>query len=92
MRTVGKILVVVGTFGALVTGAVLAAPSFRVRKRRGNADSADRSAADAAGVMFVGAVDEVELGPVDAVDVFDPAEVPSDHPEINELRSKMPFG
>ena len=97
MKTVGKILVALGSLGALVTGAVVAAPSFRRRRARGNADKANAVVStadvhDAAGVMFVGAVDEVELGPVDAVDVFDPAEVPSEHPEINELRTKMPLG
>lgn len=53
-----------------------------------------------AGAMSVGVVDEVELGAGIArptrgdlePDAFDPEEVPSEHPEINELRNKMPFG
>lgn len=53
-----------------------------------------------AGAMSVGAVDEVELGAGIArpmrgdlePETYDPEEVPSEHPEINELRNKMPFG
>jgi hypothetical protein len=56
--------------------------------------------AGGAGAMSVGAVEEVELGAGIArpmrgesePDSFDPEEVPSEHPEINELRTKMPFG
>ena len=86
MKTVGKILVALASVGATVAGGVYAWRKLRARRTRRNTEH------EAAGQMFVGAVDEVELGPVDAVDVFDPAEVPSEHPEINELRTKMPLG
>lgn len=43
------------------------------------------------GVMFVGAIDEVELGDADILEMFDPADVPSEHATINELRGKMPM-
>jgi hypothetical protein len=52
-----------------------------------------------AGAMFVGAVDEVELGSGVATaradgsgEFYDPEEIPSEHYETNELRGRMPFG
>ena len=55
-------------------------------------DRLRRRSRPAAGSMFVGAVDEVELGRQLGPEGFDPEEVPSEHPEINELRKEMPFG
>lgn len=82
MKVVGKVLGILAAAGAIIAGAAYAWRTLRARKPK----------REAAGVMFVGAVDEVELGSVDVIDGFDPAEVPSEHSEINELRTKMPLG
>jgi hypothetical protein len=85
MKLLTKVLVLAGA-AAAGTGAIVA---LRRKVRVGAHD-------ESAGAMFVGAVDEVELsGPMNIAEnpeSFDPQEVPSEHPEINELRNKMPFG
>jgi hypothetical protein len=85
MKVVTKVLVLGGV--AAAASAVIVAI-----RRKPRAGAHERSA----GAMFVGAVDEVELsGPLGAgknPDAYDPEEIPSEHPEINELRNKMPFG
>jgi hypothetical protein len=85
MKLVGKVLVIAGA--AAVGTAVFACVRRAARAR---------TTATVAGSMFVGAVDEVELSGLMRPDqdpaAFEPEEVPSEHPEINELREKMPFG
>ena len=85
MQVLPKVLVLASA--AAVSAAVIV--TVRRKLRAGAHD-------ESAGVMSVGAIDEVELsGPMTAggnPDGFDPEEVPSEHPEINELRNKMPFG
>lgn len=89
MKVLSKVLVIGGA-AAAGTAAIVA---IRQKLRAG---ARDTRSGKGAGAMFVGAVDEVELsGPLTAggnPDAFDPEEVPSEHPEINELRRKMPFG
>jgi hypothetical protein len=97
MKALTKLLVLGGATAAAVAGIV----AYR-RKARAGAQVSHGPAAGttAAGTMFVGALDEVELAgglarPMRAnvdPESFDPEEVPSEHPEINELRDKMPFG
>jgi hypothetical protein len=74
--------------GSLVASAIGAAVLARRRRAKPHPS--------AAGSMFVGAVEEVELsGPLAAgvnPEGFDPDEVPSEHQEINDLRGKMPMG
>ncbi len=83
MKVLGKVLVIAAA-GAVGT-AVFAYVRRTVRAR-----------GTAVGSMSVGAVDEVELsGPMQPdqdLQAFEPVEVPSEHAEINDLRSKMPFG
>lgn len=95
MKVVSKVLVIGSMI--VVGGGILAAkrliPGLRARKR----PPAPR---ETAGSMFVGAVDEVELSaglarpmrPGVDLEGFDPEEVPSEHAEINDLRTKMPLG
>lgn len=89
MKVVLKVLVIGGAV-AVGTAAIVAI------RRALRAGARGTRSQESAGAMFVGAVDEVELsGPLTAgrnPDAFDPEEVPSEHPEINELRGKMPFG
>jgi len=95
MKAVGKFIGILGV-GAAVAGAAYVWRTLRARGAGGDAaahEVATQNAQhelDAAGVMFVGAVEEVELGPADILEVIDPAEILSEHAEINELRSKMP--
>jgi hypothetical protein len=95
MKALTKILALGGTATAVAAGIVAIVTSRR--KARAGARPAH---ATAAGAMTVGPLDEVELaaglarpmrGNVDP-ESFDPEEVPSEYAEINELRSKMPFG
>lgn len=86
MKLLSKVLVIAGAAAAV--GAAVFAYVRRPRRAR--------STGTAAGSMFVGAVDEVELsGPMrsdrDPM-AHEPEEVASEHSEINELRGKMPFG
>ena len=84
MKLLGKALVIAGA------AAVGTAVFVYVRRT-----ARSHSTGKAAGSMFVGAVDEVELsGPMRSDHPLgsDPEEVPSEHSEINELREKMPFG
>ncbi len=79
--------------GALVVTGIAGAIVVR-RHRIGRRSVGGRSTA-VAGSMFVGAVDEVELGRVGAgenPESFDSEEIPSEHQEMNDLRGKMPFG
>lgn len=84
MKLLGKVLVI---SGVAVAGAAIAVYVVRSLRAR---------ATESAGSMFVGAIDEVELsGPMRAGQDplgSEPEVVPSEHPEINELRNKMPFG
>jgi hypothetical protein len=92
MKDLSKVLAIGA--GVAVVGAAVAATVILVRRRRTSVPGT------AAGTMSTGAVDEVQLaagiarpmrGNLDP-ESFDPEEVPSEHPEINELREKMPFG
>lgn len=77
-----------------------AAPDLTDQKNAPSTGPSMFKGSGSAGAMSVGAVDEVELGAGIArpmrgdvePEAFDPEEVPSEHPEINELRNKMPFG
>jgi hypothetical protein len=84
-----KVLTKVLVLGGVAAAGSAAIVAFRRRARAGAHEAG-------AGAMFVGAVDEVELsGPLGVgknPDAYDPEEIPSEHPEINELRNKMPFG
>jgi hypothetical protein len=85
MRTLSRAFLA----GSVVASAIGAATLARRRRRKQPHPSA-------AGSMFVGAVEEVELsGPLVSgmnPEGFDPEEVPSEHQEINDLRRKMPMG
>ncbi len=92
MKALTKVLALGGAATAVAAG-VAAIVAYR-RKARAGAHG------EAAGSMTVGPLDEVELAaglarPMRAnVDPegFDPEEVPSEYAEINDLRTKMPFG
>lgn len=96
MKAFGKVLIGIAAAGAGTALAVAGAQMFARRAQR----PASAAGTSVAGSMSVGAVDEVELGGGIArpmrgdlePDLYDPEEVPSEHPEINELRNKMPFG
>lgn len=85
---------------SIFAGAVTAGTSAAIMARLARARRGPGADGPVAGSMFVGAVSEVELGagiarpmrPQQSPEVPDPEEVPSEHPEINELREQMPFG
>lgn len=95
MKLVSKVLVGVGA--TAVAGLGVLGITRLVRARR---QASAPETVHAAGVMNVGAVDEVEISAGIArqtrgdmnPESFDPEEVPSEHAEINDLRGKMPLG
>jgi hypothetical protein len=81
---------------ALIAGSLIATGTAMAALARHRRHWRRVRSPESAGMMFVGAIDEVELsGPLGtgaSPEGFDPEEVPSEHQEINDLRRKMPLG
>lgn len=95
MKRVSKVLI-----GITATGLAGLGVFSGIRRLRAWRKASAPEIVHAAGVMNVGAVDEVELSAGIArqtrgdmnPESYDPEEVPSEHAEINDLRGKMPLG